>query len=76
MEKNWESDQRSMPVALVILTVRDERVGEREIRLLPRRTVAGDALGGNYLERAHELHRRIGSLAADERAGLVTEAVR
>jgi hypothetical protein len=45
-------------VGLVVLTVRD-RLGSRELPLRPVRTIAGDALGGNYMERARELWRRV-----------------
>jgi hypothetical protein len=50
---------RSAPIACVALSFRDERIGEREAPLLPRRTISGDNLGTNYVERAHELYRRI-----------------
>ncbi|HEV3260396.1 MAG TPA: hypothetical protein VG013_26305 [Gemmataceae bacterium] len=65
MNKNSESDQRGVPVASAVITFRDDRVGKREVPLLPRRTVSGDTLGGNYVERAHELQRRILSLSAE-----------
>jgi len=64
-DKNWENDPRSVPVGLVVTTFRDDRMGEREVPFLPRRTVAGDPLGGNYVERANELQRRIRSLTAE-----------
>jgi hypothetical protein len=54
-----------VPVGLVVTTFRDDRMGEREVPFLPRRTVAGDPLGGNYVERANELQRRIRSLTAE-----------
>jgi hypothetical protein len=50
--------RRGTPLGIVILRVRDS-LGEREIPLRPVRTVAGDPLGGNYMERAHELQRRM-----------------
>jgi hypothetical protein len=53
-------DRRGTPVGLVVLTVRD-RMGNRELPLRPVRTIVGDPLGGNYMERAHELHKRIAS---------------
>jgi hypothetical protein len=53
-------DPRGVPQAVVVLTVRAD-LGERELPLRPVRTISGDALGGNYVERAHELHRRIGA---------------
>lgn len=52
------NDPRGVPVGLVLLKVCD-RLGEREIPLRPVRTVAGDPLGANYVERAHELQRRV-----------------
>jgi hypothetical protein len=48
---------------VVVLTVRDQ-MGERELPLRPMRTVGGDPLGTNYLERANELQRRIQNLSA------------
>jgi hypothetical protein len=60
MNPSAADDPRSTPVGLVVLKVRD-RLGERELPLRPVRTVAGDPLGGNYMERAHELARRISS---------------
>jgi hypothetical protein len=64
MNKSSETDPRSVPLAAVVVTFRDERVGEREVPLVPRRTVAGDTLGGNYVERAQALQQRILSLSA------------
>ncbi|MBI3410644.1 MAG: hypothetical protein HY040_20095 [Planctomycetes bacterium] len=58
MNPSAADDERATPVGLVIIKVRD-RMGEREIPLRPVRTVAGDALGGNYMARAHELNRRL-----------------
>jgi hypothetical protein len=60
-------DPRGVPVGLVLLRVRD-RLGERELPLRPVRTVAGDPLGGNYVERAHELHRRVVEVCPQGRA--------
>jgi hypothetical protein len=67
MNPNSANDERATPVGLVVLKVRD-RLGEREVPLRPVRTVAGDALGGNYMERAQELERRIASACSDARA--------
>ena len=61
MNPEAADDERDTPVGLVVLKVRD-RLGEREVPLRPVRTVAGDALGGNYMERAHELERRIAAV--------------
>jgi hypothetical protein len=58
MNPDAADDERATPVGLVVLKVRD-KMGEREVPLRPVRTVAGDALGGNYMERANELWRRI-----------------
>jgi hypothetical protein len=58
MNTNDASDPEVIPIGLVVLKVRD-RLGEREVPLRPVRTVAGDPLGGNYMARAQELHRRI-----------------
>jgi hypothetical protein len=49
------------PIGPVVLKVRD-RLGERELPLGSVRTVAGDAMGGNYMERARKLERRIASV--------------
>jgi hypothetical protein len=65
MNKDWESDSRSVPIAPVVITFRDDRLGEREVPFLPRRTVAGDPLGTNYVERANELQRRVLSLTSE-----------
>jgi hypothetical protein len=59
MNPNAENDSRATPLGIVILRFRDGHIGEREVPFLPRRAVSGDCLGGNYLERAHELQRRI-----------------
>jgi hypothetical protein len=60
------SESRSAPIACVVLKFRDERIGEREAPLLPRRTISGNHLGTNYVERAHELHRRIQSVFGEK----------
>jgi hypothetical protein len=59
------SESRSTPIACVVLTFRDERIGEREAPLLPRRTIGGADLGANYVERSNELYRRLQSLLAE-----------
>jgi hypothetical protein len=58
MNPDAADDERATPIGLVVLKVRD-RLGERELPLRPVRTVAGDAMGGNYMERARELERRL-----------------
>jgi hypothetical protein len=60
------SESRSAPIACVVLTFQDEKIGEREVPLLPRRTIAGANLGTNYVERANELYRRMQSLLAEQ----------
>lgn len=66
VNKDWERDQRAVPVAVVVLTFRDpEGLGEREVPLRPMRTIGGDPLGGNYVERAHELKRRLATLVSE-----------
>jgi hypothetical protein len=60
-------DERGTPVGLVVLKLRD-RMGERELPLRPVRTVSGDALGGNYVERAKELRERIMEICPTQRA--------
>jgi hypothetical protein len=74
MNPSEADDPRGTPVGLVLLLVRD-RLGERELPLRPVRTVAGDALGGNYVERAHELQRRILALCPAGRAELAPAGV-
>lgn len=60
-----EYDHRAAPVGVVVVTFRDrEGLGDREVPFCPRRTVAGDPLGNNYMEKAHELLRRIQTLLA------------
>jgi hypothetical protein len=56
MDRGTEND--GVPVGLVVLSARDH-MGPREIPIRPIRTVAGDPLGGNYVERSRELQRRI-----------------
>jgi hypothetical protein len=51
MNPSEAEDERGTPVGLVVLKLRD-RLGERELPLRPVRTVSGDPLGGNYVERA------------------------
>jgi hypothetical protein len=63
VNEDSQRDQRSIPVAVVVLKFREPELGEREVPLRPMRTVGGDPLGGNYVERANELHRRIASLS-------------
>jgi hypothetical protein len=58
MNPEAADDKQATPIGLVVLKVRD-RLGERELPLRPVRTVGGDAMGGNYIERARELERRI-----------------
>ncbi len=58
MNEHEPDDEYKVPLGVVVLKVRD-RMGEREIPLRPVRTVSGDALGGNYVERARELCERI-----------------
>jgi hypothetical protein len=65
MNKDAAQDERSVPVAAVVVSFRDDRLGEREVPFLPRATVAGDTLGGNYVERARELDRRIAALLSE-----------
>jgi hypothetical protein len=60
------NESRSAPIACVVLTFHDERIGEREVPLLPRRTIAGANLGTNYVERANELYRRLQSLLGEQ----------
>lgn len=55
---NRGTAEGSVPVGLVVLSVRDQ-MGPREIPIRPIRTVAGDPLGRNYVERADALQRRI-----------------
>jgi hypothetical protein len=65
VNKNWEQSQRSAPVAMVILKFRErDGLGEREVPVRPMRAVSGDPLGGNYMERAEELQRRILKLSS------------
>jgi hypothetical protein len=59
--------ERGTPVGLVVLKLRD-RLGERELPLRPVRTVSGDSLGGNYVERAKELRERIMEMCPTVRA--------
>jgi hypothetical protein len=66
MNPSAAHDPNGTPVSLVILKVRD-RLGERELPLRAVRTVAGDPLGGNYMERADELQRRIISALSEVR---------
>jgi hypothetical protein len=56
MDRGTQND--GVPVGLVVLSARDP-MGPREIPIRPIRTVAGDPLGGNYVERSRELQRRI-----------------
>jgi hypothetical protein len=65
MNKDSEDEHHSVPVAAVVVSFRDDRLGEREVPFLPRRTVAGDTLGANYVERARELDRRIAALLSE-----------
>jgi hypothetical protein len=60
-------DERGTPVGLVVLKLRD-RLGDRELPLRPVRTVSGDSLGGNYVERAKELRERIMEMYPTRRA--------
>jgi hypothetical protein len=69
MNPSAAHERMGTPVGLVVLTVRD-RMGNRELPLRPVRTVAGDPLGGNYVERAFELHKRIASACPE--AGVVS----
>ncbi|MCI0458603.1 MAG: hypothetical protein L0Z62_16695 [Gemmataceae bacterium] len=63
---NGQNDQRSVPVAVVVVTFRErDGLGKREVPFRPMRTVSGDPLGGNYVERAQELQRRILSLSSE-----------
>jgi hypothetical protein len=63
--KNWQHNQPAPPIAVVVIRFRESGgLGEREAPLRPMRTVGGDPLGGNYLERAHELERRIQDVLA------------
>jgi hypothetical protein len=48
----------AVAVGLVVRSVRDP-LGPREIPIRPMRTVAGDPLGRDYVERASALQRRI-----------------
>jgi hypothetical protein len=67
MNPNWDKDSRSVPVAVVAVKFRErDGLGEKETPFRPMRTVAGDPLGTNYLERAEELHRRIQSCSSAE----------
>lgn len=65
MNPSAANDPRATPIGLLVIKVRD-RLGEREIPIRPVRTVAGDSLGGNYMERAHELQRRIANVLPQE----------
>jgi hypothetical protein len=58
MNPKEADDERGTPVGLVVLKLRDQ-LGERELPLRPVRSVSGDPLGGNYVERAQELRERI-----------------
>jgi hypothetical protein len=58
---NRGTAEGAVPVGLVVLSVRDH-LGPREIPIRPIRTVAGDPLGRNYVERASALQRRIEDL--------------
>jgi hypothetical protein len=62
MNPSAAEDKHGVPVGLVVLVVRD-RLGERELPLRPVRTIAGDPLGGNYMERARALQERILAVA-------------
>jgi hypothetical protein len=75
MNPSAANDPRATPFAIVVLNIRDDRVGEREVPLLPRRTVSGNALGGNYVERAHELERRILGLNCEAAEALGAQQV-
>ncbi len=64
MNPNWQKNDRSTPMAVVVCNFRErDGLGEREVPFRPMRTVAGDPLGLNYVERANNLHQRIKSLS-------------
>jgi hypothetical protein len=66
INKNWEKDKGATPVAVVVVRFQDkDGLSDRELPLRPMRTVGGYAMGGNYVERAEELQRRIYSLALE-----------
>jgi hypothetical protein len=59
---NRGTAEGDVPLGVLVLSVRDN-LGPREIPLRPIRTVAGDPLGANYVERAAALQRLIGELS-------------
>jgi hypothetical protein len=74
MNPDAQKDARDVPIGLVVVMVRDH-LGEREVPLRPVRTVGGDPMGADYIERAHELQRRILSLIdAGARHGAIEPA--
>lgn len=58
---NRGTAEGAVPVGLVVPSVRDH-MGPREIPIRPIRTVVGDPLGRNYVERAGALQQRITDL--------------
>ncbi len=59
MEKHYDRETgSSVAVGIVVVRFRDAELGERETPFRPMQ-------GGNYLERAHELQRRIATLSAE-----------
>ncbi len=71
MNESSAHDAQAIPVGLVVLKYRDE-LGERELPLRPVRTVAGDPLGTNHVERARELRRWLQPLLID--TGVLAES--